>query len=48
MPLLATADQSGLLEHLPAITLFGAHSVNAYRRYTPDSFAPDTVNREDE
>ncbi len=34
----------GLLEHLPSITLFGAHSVNAYRRYTPDSFAPDTVN----
>ncbi|WP_328356542.1 glutamine synthetase family protein [Mycobacterium sp. NBC_00419] len=35
---------AGLLEHLPSITLFGAHSVNAYRRYTPDSFAPDTVN----
>jgi len=35
---------AGLIEHLPSITLFGAHSVNAYRRYTPDSFAPDTVN----
>jgi glutamine synthetase len=35
---------AGLLEHLPSITLFGAHSVNAYRRFTPDSFAPDTVN----
>ncbi|SBS76291.1 Glutamine synthetase [uncultured Mycobacterium sp.] len=35
---------AGLLDHLPAITVFGAHSVNAYRRYTPDSFAPDTVN----
>lgn len=35
---------AGLLEHLPSITLFGSHSVNAYRRYTPDSFAPDSVN----
>ncbi|MGB3480884.1 MAG: glutamine synthetase family protein [Mycobacterium sp.] len=35
---------AGLLEHLPSITLFGAHSVNAYRRYAPDTFAPDTVN----
>ena len=35
---------AGLLEHLPSITLFGAHSVNAYRRFAPDSFAPDTVN----
>lgn len=34
---------AGLLEHLPSITLFGAHSVNAYRRFTPDSFAPSTV-----
>jgi len=34
---------AGLLEHLPSITLFGAHSVNAYRRYVPDSFAPATV-----
>lgn len=33
----------GLIEHLPSITLFGAHSVNAYRRFTPDSFAPATV-----
>ncbi|MBJ7339264.1 glutamine synthetase family protein [Mycolicibacterium sp.] len=35
---------AGLLDHLPSIALFGAHSVNAYRRYVPDSFAPDTVN----
>lgn len=35
---------AGLLEHLPSITLFGAHSVNAYRRFTPDSFAPATVS----
>lgn len=34
---------AGLLEHLPSITLFGAHSVNAYRRFAPDSFAPATV-----
>jgi len=34
---------AGLLEHLPAITLFGAHTVNAYRRFEPDSFAPTTV-----
>ncbi|MGA5465608.1 glutamine synthetase family protein [Mycobacterium sp. NPDC050041] len=34
---------AGLLNHLPAITLFGAHSVNAYRRFEPDSFAPATV-----
>lgn len=34
---------AGLLEHLPSITLFGAHSVNAYRRFAPDSFAPTTV-----
>ena len=34
---------AGLLDHLPSITLFGAHSVNAYRRFTPDSFAPATV-----
>lgn len=35
---------AGLYEHLPSITLFGAHSVNAYRRFAPDTFAPDTVN----
>jgi glutamine synthetase len=34
---------AGLLEHLPSITLFGAPSVNAYRRFVPDSFAPATV-----
>lgn len=34
---------AGLLDHLPSIALFGAHSVNAYRRYEPDSFAPATV-----
>ncbi len=35
---------AGLVEHLQSITLFGAHSVNAYRRFAPDTFAPDTVN----
>ena len=35
---------AGLFEHLPSITVFGAHSVNAYRRFAPDTFAPDTVN----
>lgn len=35
---------AGLVEHLPSITLFGAHSVNAYRRFAPDTFAPDSVN----
>ena len=35
---------AGLLEHLPSIALFGAQSVNAYRRFAPDTFAPDTVN----
>lgn len=40
---LALQSIAGLLEHLPSITLFGAHSVNAYRRYVPDSFAPDSV-----
>jgi glutamine synthetase len=34
---------AGLLEHLPSIVLFGAHSVNAYRRFVRDSFAPATV-----
>ncbi|WP_020099766.1 glutamine synthetase family protein [Mycobacterium sp. 360MFTsu5.1] len=52
-PVLAGADGAesqvglhaiaGLLEHLPSITLFGAHSVNAYRRYVPGSFAPATL-----
>ena len=41
--LLALHAVSGLLEHLPSITLFGAHTVNAYRRFEPDSFAPATV-----
>ena len=27
---------AGLVEHLPSITLFGAHSVNAYRRFAPE------------
>jgi glutamine synthetase len=40
---LALQAIAGLLEHLPSITLFGAHSVNAYRRFVPDSFAPATV-----
>lgn len=35
---------AGLIDHLPSITVFGAHSVNAYRRFEPDSFAPATVS----
>jgi glutamine synthetase len=41
---LALLAVAGLLEHLPSITLFGAHTVNAYRRFVPDSFAPATVS----
>ena len=31
---------AGLFEHLPSITLFGAHSVNAYRRFAPTPSRP--------
>ncbi|WP_167096777.1 glutamine synthetase family protein [Mycobacterium sp. DL592] len=32
-----------LLRHLPAISLFGGHTVNAYKRIEPGSWAPSTV-----
>ena len=34
----------GLLRHLPAIALFGAPTVNSYKRYRPGSFAPATAS----
>jgi glutamine synthetase len=34
----------GLLAHLPAITLYGAPTVNSYKRFESLSFAPTTVN----
>jgi glutamine synthetase len=33
----------GLLEHLPGITLYGAPTVNSYKRYESSSFAPTTA-----
>ncbi|WP_175410235.1 glutamine synthetase family protein [Streptomyces sp. TRM64462] len=34
---------AGVLRHLPALTLFGAPTVNSYKRYMKNSFAPTTV-----
>lgn len=34
----------GILRHLPGITLYGAPTVNSYRRFAPGSFAPTTVS----
>jgi glutamine synthetase len=34
---------AGLLQHLPGITLFGAPTVNSYKRFEPGSFAPTTA-----
>ena len=34
---------AGLLEHLPGITVFGAPTVNSYKRYEAGSFAPTTA-----
>lgn len=34
----------GVLRHLPGITLYGAPTVNSYKRYEPDAFAPTTVS----
>jgi glutamine synthetase len=34
---------AGLLEHLAGITVFGAPTVNSYKRYEPGSFAPTTA-----
>ncbi|MGO9971552.1 MAG: glutamine synthetase family protein [Solirubrobacteraceae bacterium] len=33
---------AGLFEHLPGIILYGAPTVNSYKRFTPLSFAPST------
>jgi glutamine synthetase len=33
---------AGLFEHLPGIVLYGAPTVNSYKRFTPLSFAPST------
>jgi glutamine synthetase len=33
---------AGLFEHLPGIVLYGAPTVNSYKRFTPMSFAPST------
>jgi glutamine synthetase len=35
---------AGLLEHLPGITLYGAPTVNSYKRFEELSFAPTTVS----
>ena len=34
---------AGLLRHLPALALFGGHTVNADKRFEPGSWAPSTV-----
>ncbi len=51
-PVFAPAGQSenelhrraiaGVFEHLPGIVLYGAPTVNSYKRFTPLSFAPST------
>ncbi len=33
---------AGLVDHLPGIVLYGAPTVNSYKRFTPLSFAPST------
>ena len=35
---------AGLAKHLPGITLMGSPTVNSYKRFRPDSFAPTRVN----
>lgn len=34
----------GVLRHLPGITLYGAPTVNSYKRFEPDSFAPTSIS----
>lgn len=34
---------AGLLAHLPAVVLYGSPTVNSYKRFEPDSFAPVTA-----
>ncbi len=38
----------GLITHLPAIALLGAPTVNSYKRYEPDTFAPTSVSWSDD
>jgi glutamine synthetase len=40
----ARAFVAGVLEHLPALTAFLNPTINAYRRFIPDSLAPTHVN----
>jgi glutamine synthetase len=40
---LMRAAIGGLLEHLRAITVFGAPSINSYKRFEPKSYAPRTA-----
>lgn len=40
---LARQAVGGLLAHLPAVTLFGSPTVNSYKRFVPDAFAPVTA-----
>jgi glutamine synthetase len=40
---LARHAVGGLLGHLPAVTLFGSPTVNSYKRFVPDAFAPVTA-----
>ncbi len=39
-PALTRHAVAGLLRHLPGITVYGAPTVNSYKRYEPGSFAP--------
>ena len=40
---LMASAASGLVRHLPGITVFGAPTVNSYKRYTDRSYAPTTA-----
>jgi glutamine synthetase len=42
-PALTRHVVAGLLNHLPGITLYGAPTVNSYKRFEPGSFAPTTA-----
>jgi glutamine synthetase len=41
---LMRAAVAGLVRHLPAITVFGAPSINSYKRYEARSYAPATAS----
>ncbi len=40
---LMRAAIAGIVRHLPAIAVFGAPSINSYKRYEPRSYAPATA-----